>query len=83
MDPGSLLAFALLLSLAIAVLRTPWLWLFALTVLGPSAFAGVVAGHFVGGAFNSVGAGVAVAVVVAGVLGDLSRSALRELRRPC
>lgn len=83
MDLGSLLTFALLLSLVIALLRTLWLWLLALLVLGPPAFAGVVAGHFIGGAYNSVAAGVAIAVVVAGVLGDVLRSALRQLRRPC
>ncbi|MGE0530788.1 MAG: hypothetical protein AB7G40_17180 [Hyphomonadaceae bacterium] len=77
---GSFLAFALMLSLAVVALRILWLWLLALLVLGPPAFSGAAAGHFIGSALNSVAAGMAVAVIVAGLLTDLSRSALRRAR---
>ncbi len=80
MDLGSFLAFALLLSLAIAVLSILWRWLFALLMLGPPTFAGLAVGHSAGNALDSIAAGVAVAVVVAGVLSDLLRSALRRAR---
>ncbi|MGQ0533483.1 MAG: hypothetical protein ACT4OF_12445 [Caulobacteraceae bacterium] len=79
MGSGSLLAFALLLSLAIAVLRILWLFLLAVLVLGPPTFAGIAASHFIGSALNSIAAGMAVAIVVAGVLSDLSRGALHQL----
>lgn len=62
------------------MLRILWLWLLEQLVLGPPAFTGVAAGQFVGAALDSIAAGAAVAIIVAGVLSDLSRSALRQLR---
>ncbi len=80
MDLRSLLAFALWLSLAVVALRVLWIWLLALVVLGPPGFVGVAAGHFAGISLDSIAAGMAVAVVVAGVMSDLSRGALHRLR---
>ncbi len=80
MDLGTFLAFAVLLSLAVVAQRILWLWLLAPLVLGPPAFAGVAVGHFIGSMLDSVAAGVGVAIVMAGLLSDLSRSALRRAR---
>lgn len=80
MDWGSLAGFALLLTLAIIVLRLLWYWLTILIVLGPPAYAGTLAGHFVGVHFDSVGAGLLAAVLVSGCLIATVRYSLRRVR---
>jgi len=80
MDWGSLAGFALLLTMAIIVLRLIWYWLIILIVLGPPTYAGIVAGHFVGIQFNSVGAGLFAAVIVSGCLIETVRFSLRRVR---
>jgi hypothetical protein len=80
MDWGSLAGFALLLTVAIIVLRLLWYWLIILIVLGPPTYAGIVAGHFVGVHFDSVGAGLLAAAVVSGCLIETVRYSLRRVR---
>jgi hypothetical protein len=77
MDWGSLAGFALLLTIAIFVLRLLWYWLIALLVLGPPTCAGIVAGHFVGSQLDSIGAGLFAAVIVSGCLIETVRYSLR------
>lgn len=80
MDWGSLAGFGLLLTVAIIVLRLLWHWLIVLLVLGPPTYAGIVAGHFVGVQFDSVGAGLFAAVIVSGCLIETVRYSLRRVR---
>ncbi|MGE0741634.1 MAG: hypothetical protein AB7O98_09845 [Hyphomonadaceae bacterium] len=80
MDWSSLAGFALLLTVAIIVLRLLWYWLIIFLVLGPPSYAGIVAGHFIGAQFGSVGAGLFVAVIVSGCLIETVRSSLRQVR---
>ena len=80
MDWGSLAGLALLLTMAIMVLRLLWCWLIILLVLGPPTYAGIVAGHFVGSQFDSVGAGVLAAVLVSGCLIETVRYCVRRVR---
>ncbi len=80
MDWGSLAGFALLLTVAIIVLRLLWYWLIVLLVLGPPTYAGIVAGHFMGAQFGSAGAGLFVAVIVSGCLIETVRHSLRRAR---
>lgn len=80
MDWGSLAGFALLLTMAITVLRLLWYWLIILIVLGPPTYAGIVAGHFVGVQFDSVGAGLIAASLVSGCLVETVRYSLRRAR---
>ena len=80
MDWGSLAGFALLLTVAIVVLRLLWYWLIVLLVLGPPTYAGIVAGHFVGVHFESIGAGLFTAVIVSGYLIETVRYSLRRVR---
>lgn len=80
MDWGSLVGFALLLTVAIIVLRLLWYWLIILIVLGPLTYAGIVAGHFVGVQFDSVGAGLFAAVLVSGCLIETVRYSLQRVR---
>ncbi len=80
MDWGSLAGFALLLTMGIMVLRLLWHWLVILLALGPPTYAGIVAGHFVGVQFDSVGAGLFTAVLVSGCLIETVRSSLRRVR---
>jgi hypothetical protein len=80
MDWGSLAGFALLITVAIIMLRLLWYWLIILIVLGPPTYAGIVAGHFVSVQFDSVGAGVLAAVLVSGCLIETVRSSLRRVR---
>ena len=80
MDWGSLAGFALLITVAIIMLRLLWYWLMILIVLGPPTYAGIVAGHFVGVQFDSVGAGVLAAVLVSGCLIETVRYSLRRVR---
>lgn len=79
MDWGSLAGFALLLTVAIIVLRLLWCWLIILLVLGPSTYAGIVAGHFVGVRFDSVDAGLFTAVIASGCLIETVRYSLRRV----
>ena len=80
MDWGSLAGIALLLTMAITVLRLLWYWLIILIVLGPPTYAGIVAGHFVGVQFDSVGAGLLAAVLVSGCLVEAVRYSVRRVR---
>lgn len=80
MDWGSLAGFALLITVAIIMLRLLWYWLIILIVLGPPTYAGIVAGHFVGAQFDSVGVGVLAAVLVSGCLIETVRCSLRRVR---
>ncbi|MEQ1812457.1 MAG: hypothetical protein ABL889_21185 [Terricaulis sp.] len=80
MDWGSLAGFALLLTVAIVVLRLLWHWLVVLLVLGPPSYAGIVAGHFISVQFDSVGFGVIAAVIVSGCLIETVRYSLRRVR---
>jgi hypothetical protein len=80
MDWGSLAAFALLLTVAIIVLRLLWYWLIIILVFGPPSYAGILAGHFVGVQFDSVGTGVLAAVLVSGCLIETVRCSLRRVR---
>ena len=80
MDWGSLAGFALLITVAIIMLRLLWYWMIILIVLGPPTYAGIVAGHFVGVQFDSVGAGVLAAVLVSGCLIETVRYSLRRVR---
>ena len=80
MDWGSLAGFALLITVAIIMLRLLWYWLIILIVLGPPTYAGIVAGHFVGVQFDSVGAGVLAAVLVSGCLIETVRYSTRRVR---
>lgn len=79
MDWGSLAGFALLLTVAIIVLRLLWYWLIILFLLGPPTYAGIVAGHFVSVQFDSVGAGLFAAVIVSGCLIGMIRYSLRRV----
>ena len=70
-------------TLAMAVIglaRLLWHWLVILLVLGPPTYAGIVAGHFVGVQFDSVGTGLFVAVIVSGCLIETVRYSLRRVR---
>lgn len=78
MDWGSLAGFALLLTMAIIVLRLLWHWLIILLVL--PTYAGIVAGHFIGGLFDSIGAGLFAAVIVPGCLIEAVRFSMRRTR---
>ncbi len=80
MDWGSLAGLALLLTVAIILLRLLWYWLIILIVLGPPTCTGIVAGHFVGVQFDSVGAGVFAAVLASGCLVETVRHSLRWVR---
>lgn len=80
MDWGSLAGFALLLTMAIIALRLLWYWLIILIMLGPPTYAGIVAGHFVGVQFDSVGAGLFAAAIVSGCLIETVRYSLRRVR---
>ena len=80
MDWGSLVGFGLLITMAIIVLRVIWYWLIILIVLGPPTYAGILAGHFVGVQFDSVGAGLFAAVIVSGYLIEAVRCSLRWVR---
>ena len=80
MDWGSLAGFALLLTMAIIALRLLWYWLIILIMLGPPTYAGIVAGHFVGVQFDSVGAGLLAAVLISGCLIETVRYSLRRVR---
>lgn len=72
MDWDSLAGFALLLTIAIVLLRLLWYWPIILLVLGPSTYAGVVAGH--------VGAGLLAAAIVSGCLIETARYSSRRGR---
>lgn len=80
MDWGSLAGFALLLTIAILVLRLLWYWLMILLVLGPPTYAGIVAGHVVAVQFDSIGAGLFAAVIVSGCLIETVRYSVRRER---
>lgn len=80
MDWGSLAGFALLLTMAIVVVRVLWYWLIILLVAGPPTYAGIVAGHFVSVQFDSVGAGLFAAVIVSGCLIETVRYSVRRVR---
>jgi len=80
MDWGSLAGFALLLTMAITVLRLVWYWLIVLTLLGPPTYVGIVAGYFIGVQFDSVGAGLFAAVIASGGLIEAVRFSLRRVR---
>jgi hypothetical protein len=80
MDWGSLAGFGLLITVAIIVLRLIWYWLIILIVLGPPTYVGIVAGHFVAVQFDSVGAGLFVAVIVSSCLIEMARYQLRRVR---
>ncbi|MEQ1812346.1 MAG: hypothetical protein ABL889_20625 [Terricaulis sp.] len=80
MDWSALAGFALLLTMAIVVLRLLWYWLIILLVLGPPTYAGILAGHVVGVQSDSVGAGLFAAVIVSGCLIETVRSSLRRVR---
>ncbi|MEQ1489124.1 MAG: hypothetical protein ABL932_01100 [Terricaulis sp.] len=80
MDWGSLVGFALLLTVAIIVLRLLWYWLIILLVLGPPSYAGIVAGQYVGLQFDSMGVGLFAAVIVSGCLIEMVRYSLRRVR---
>lgn len=80
MDWGSLAGFALLLTVAIIVLRLLWYWLIVLLVLGPPTYAGIVAGHFVTVQFDSIGAGLFTAVIVSGCFIEAVRCSLQRVR---
>lgn len=80
MDWGSLVGFALLLTMSIVVLRLLWYWLIILIVLGPPTYAGIVAGHFVGVQFDSIGAGLLASLIVSGCLIETVRYSLRRVR---
>ena len=80
MDWGSLAGFALLITVAIILLRLLWYWLIILLVLGPPTYAGIVAGHVVSVQFESVGAGLFAALIVSGCLIETVRCSLRRVR---
>lgn len=80
MDWGSLVGFALLLTMLIIVLRLLWHWLVVLLVLGLPTYAGVVVGHFIGMHFDSVGAGLLAAAIVSGCLIETVRYSWRRVR---
>ena len=80
MDWGSLAGFALLLTIAILVLRLLWYWLMILLVLGPPTYAGIVVGHVVAVQFDSIGAGLFAAVIVSGCLIETVRYSVRRER---
>ncbi|HEX8901577.1 hypothetical protein [Vitreimonas sp.] len=79
MDWGSLTGFALLLTVAIIVLRLLWYWLIILLVLGPPTYVGILAGQVVGVQFDSVGAGLFAAVIISGCLIETVRYSLRRV----
>jgi len=80
MDWDSFAGFALLLTVAIIVLRLLWYWLIILLLLGPPTYTGIVAGHFVAVQFDSVGAGFFAAVIVSGCLIEMVRYSVRRVR---
>lgn len=80
MDWGSLAGFALLITVAIIMLRLIWYWLIILIVLAPPTYAGFVAGHFVGVHFDGVAAGLFAAVIVSGCLIETVRYSVRRVR---
>lgn len=80
MDWGSLAGFALLLTMAIIVLRFLLYWLIIMLLLGPPTCAGLVAGHLVSVQFDSVGAGLFTAVLVSGCLIETVRYGVRRVR---
>lgn len=80
MDWGSVLAAALLISLAILVLRALWFWLIVLIGYGPPALIGLWIGYGTGAALDSFGAGAIAAVLVSGLLTECLHAVLRRLR---
>ena len=80
MDWGSLVGFALLITLSIIVLRLLWHWLITLFALGPPTYAGIVVGHFIGAHFESIGVGLLAAVIVSGCLIETRLFCLRRAR---
>ncbi len=80
MDWGSLIGFALVLTMSIIVLRLLWYWLIILLALGPPTYVGLLVGHFVGVQFDSVGAGLFMTVIVSGCLIEGARFSLRRVR---
>ena len=86
MEWGSLTGIALLFTLVIFVLLVLWRWLIILFVLGPPAYAGIIAGNFTNVLTRDIGVAVLVTVVVTGVLSTLAcnvvRTAGRLLRPP-
>src|SRR5689334_15763173 len=78
---GSLIGFALLFTLVIFVLLVLWRWLIMLLVLGPPAYAGIVAGHFTHVLTRDIGVAVLATVVVTGVLTNLARNVVRAVGR--
>ncbi|GIK48514.1 MAG: hypothetical protein BroJett013_12110 [Alphaproteobacteria bacterium] len=77
---GSHAGFALLLTMAIIVLRLLWYWLIILLVLGPPTYAVIVAGHAVAVQFDSIGAGLFAAAVASGCLIETVRYSSRRVR---
>ena len=73
---GSLVAAALLLTLAIGVLRALHWWLIILLTRGPGAYAGIVVGNFIGTLAHDAGVGLLVAIMVMGLVSALARSAV-------
>lgn len=80
MDWGPFAGFALLLTMAIFVLRLLWYWLIVLLVAGPPTYVGIVAGHAISVQFDSIGAGLCAAVIVSGSLSETVRYSLRRVR---
>lgn len=73
---GSLLGLALLLTLAIVVLRALWCWLLVLLVLGPPAYVGIIVGCIAGKLARDIGVGLFAAVVVTALLTTFVRRTL-------
>ena len=79
LDWGPLIENAVALGLAALTLWLLWRLLRLLLVLGPPTYAGIVVGHFIAGLTHDAIAGLLVAIVIAGLLGEIVSSACRWL----
>ncbi|MEJ0022779.1 MAG: hypothetical protein WDN76_04635 [Alphaproteobacteria bacterium] len=71
MDWPTLLAHAVLLTIAAGVLFALWNWLLFLVMWGGAAYTGIVAGWYAAAAFDSGLVGVSIALLVTGGLANL------------
>ena len=79
MDWPTLLAHAVLLTIAAGVLFALWTWLLFLVMWGGPAYVGIVAGWYAAAAFDSGVIGMGIAVLVTGGLANLLSRASRRL----
>lgn len=83
MDWPTLYGGGVLLLLAIAVLHVLWRLLLILVLLGPPTLIGLSTGQLAASQFSNVPFGILTAVIVTGVLSEVTALAVRRLRDCC